>query len=155
MTSLVIMVLFVKETLNKEKMTAEERRRSKMKLGESVRHFLGQVKGLGVVVVVFLVAILFYRVGYTMVDPLFTLYLKDVLKLNISESSYVYALKAICTLAAAPVAGYLNDRVGRKPVFLIGMALTVVTMFSYSQGVTASSSSTSFGPSTPSPKPPC
>ncbi|MCX6648035.1 MAG: MFS transporter [Candidatus Bathyarchaeota archaeon] len=132
-TSLVIMILFVKETLNKEKTTVKIDAGPKMKLGESVKHFLGQVKGLGVVVLVFLIAILFYRVGYTMVDPLFTLYLKDVLKLNISESSYIYALKAICTLAAAPVAGYLNDRVGRKPVFLIGMALTVVTMFSYSQ----------------------
>jgi MFS family permease len=131
--SLIIMILFVKETLNKEKTPVKSGAAPKMTLGESVSHFLVQVKGLGIIVLVFLIAILFYRVGYTMVDPLFTLYLKDVLKLNISESSYVYALKAICTLAAAPVAGYLNDRVGRKPVFLIGMALTVVTMFSYSR----------------------
>jgi MFS family permease len=129
--SLVIMVLFVKETLNKENVKAKSG--TKMSVGESARRFLSQVKGLGVIVLVFLVAILFYRVGYTMVDPLFTLYLKDVLKLNISESSYVYALKAICTLAAAPVAGYLNDRVGRKPVFIVGMTLTVATMFSYSR----------------------
>ncbi len=131
--SLVIMVLFVKETLNKEKVTVKGGTAPKMSFGESARHFLSQVKGLGFVVLIFLAAILFYRVGYTMVDPLFTLYLKDVLKLNISESSYVYALKAICTLAAAPVAGYLNDKVGRKPVFLIGMALTVGTMFGYSR----------------------
>jgi MFS family permease len=131
--SLIIMILFVKETLNKEKRTVKSDSSPKISFGESVKRFLVQVKGLGVIVLVFLIAILFYRVGYTMVDPLFTLYLKDVLKLNISESSYVYALKAICTLAAAPVAGYLNDRVGRKPVFLVGMALTVVTMFSYSQ----------------------
>jgi MFS family permease len=129
--SLVIMVLFVKETLNKEKVKAKSG--TKISVGESARRFLSQVKGLGVIVLVFLVAILFYRVGYTMVDPLFTLYLKDVLKLNISESSYVYALKAVCTLAAAPVAGYLNDRVGRKPVFIVGMTLTVITMFSYSR----------------------
>lgn len=131
-TSLIIMILFVKETLNKAKLMPKGEG-IKMSLLDSARHFLGQVKGLGVVVLVFLVAILFYRVGYTMVDPLFTLYLKDVLKLNISESSYVYALKAICTLVAAPVAGYLNDRVGRKPVFIIGMALVVTTMFSYSR----------------------
>ncbi len=131
-TSLIIMILFVKETLNKEKLKPKEEG-AKMSLLDSARHFLVQVKGLGVVVLVFLVAILFYRVGYTMVDPLFTLYLKDVLKLNISESSYVYALKAICTLVAAPAAGYLNDRVGRKPVFIIGMALAVTTMFSYSR----------------------
>ena len=131
-TSLVIMLLFVKETLNKDKIKPKGEK-IKTSIGESAQHFLGQVKGLGLMVLVFLVAILFYRVGYTMVDPLFTLYLKDVLKLNISESSYVYALKAVCTLAAAPVAGYLNDKVGRKPVFIIGMALTVTTMFSYSR----------------------
>jgi MFS family permease len=130
--SLFIMFFFVKETLNKEKLKPKAEG-SKMSLGESVHHFLGQVKGLGFVVLIFLLAILFYRVGYTMVDPLFTLYLKEVLKLNISESSYVYALKAICTLAAAPVAGYFNDKVGRKPVFMIGMGLTVLTMFSYSR----------------------
>jgi MFS family permease len=131
-TSLVIMVLFVKETLNKVNIRPANVG-DKTSISESLKNFLGQVKGLGFVVIVFLVAILFYRVGYTMVDPLFTLYLKDVLKLNIIESSYVYALKAVCTLVAAPAAGYLNDRVGRKPVFIIGMALTVTTMFSYSR----------------------
>jgi MFS family permease len=129
--SLVIMVLFVKETLNRDRVKSKDA--PKMSAGESLGHFLTQVKSLGFIVLIFLLAILFYRVGYTMVDPLFTLYLKDVLNLNISESSYVYALKALCTLAAAPAAGYLNDRVGRKPVFIVGMALTVLTMFSYSR----------------------
>jgi len=133
LVSLIIMIFFVKETLTKDKLSDRRDVAPKTNVSESVRRFLVQVKGLGLVVLVFLVAILFYRVGYTMVDPLFTLYLKDVLKLNISESSYVYALKAICTLAAAPAAGYLNDKIGRKPVFLIGMTITVLTMFSYSQ----------------------
>jgi MFS family permease len=101
-----------------------------------VTNFGHQLRKLGLVVLIFLVAILIYRVGYTMVDPLFTLYLKEVLQLNVSESSYVYALKAVCTMATAPVAGILNDRVGRKPVFLTGMAITVLTMFSYSQAGT-------------------
>ena len=130
--SLVVMVLFVRETLNRENIKPVCVR-AKRSISESLKRFVNQVKGLGLVVLVFLIAVLFYRVGYTMVDPLFTLFLKDVLKLNIGESSYVYALKAVCTLAAAPAAGYLNDRVGRKPVFLIGMALTVTTMFSYSR----------------------
>ncbi len=135
LTGLVIMLLFVKETKRKEELIKPEEMR-KMSLKESVTNFGHQLRKLGLVVLIFLVAILIYRVGYTMVDPLFTLYLKEVLQLNVSESSYVYALKAVCTMATAPVAGILNDRVGRKPVFLTGMAITVLTMFSYSQAGT-------------------
>ncbi len=96
-----------------------------------VRRFWDQTRGLGRFYLIFLGAVLVYRVGYTMVDPLFSLFLKNVLHLNMSSMSYLFAVRALCTILFAPVCGYCADRIGRKPTFLAGMALGCLTMIAY------------------------
>jgi MFS family permease len=123
------MVFLVKETLPKEQRVERDRNGKGFSLGG----FWGSVKALGVAFLVLLAAILVYRTGYTMIDPFFSIYLRDVIKLDLSSTSYVFALRAICTLAFAPVAGWMADRFGRKPTFLIGMVLTVIAFFGYTQ----------------------
>lgn len=125
--SAVIMIFFVKETFPREM-------RSKASIkGEryDVGGFLVSVKGLGVVVGIFLIAVLLYRIGYTMIDPFFSLYLQDVLHSDISSMSYLYALRAIFTILFSPLAGFVVDKYGRKPTYIVGMALTVVTLMGY------------------------
>ncbi|MDP2900526.1 MAG: MFS transporter, partial [Candidatus Bathyarchaeota archaeon] len=127
--SCLCMAFLVKETLPKEQRVERDRSGK----GFTVGAFLGSVKALGVAFLVLLAAILFYRTGYTMIDPFFSIYLRDVIKLDLSSTSYIFALRAICTLAFAPVAGWMADRFGRKPTFLIGMVMTVIALFGYTQ----------------------
>jgi MFS family permease len=124
------MMFLVKETLPKEKQVKHEPGKKGI---AGITGFIGSVKALGIAFAVFLSAILVYRSGYTMIDPFFSIYLKDILKLDLSATSYLFALRAICTLTFAPIAGYMADRWGRKPTFLVGMALTVVALFGYTQ----------------------
>jgi MFS family permease len=102
---------------------------SKKKL--DVKGFVLSLKGLGVVVLIFLVAVTVYRTGYTMIDPFLSLYLKEVLKLDLSSVSYIYALRALCTIIFSQAAGWLTDQYGRKMMFMIGLGMTVITTFSY------------------------
>ncbi len=123
------MAFLVKETLPLEQRVA----RDTSKKGLSLSGFTDSVKALGVAFLVLLAAILVYRTGYTMIDPFFSIYLRDVIKLDLSSTSYVFALRAICTLTFAPVAGWMADRFGRKPTFLLGMVLIVLALFGYTQ----------------------
>jgi MFS family permease len=123
------MAFLVKDTLPKEQRVE----RDKSGKGFSIGGFWGSMKALGGAFLVLLVAILVYRTGYTMIDPFFSIYLRDVIKLDLSSTSYLFALRAICTLVFAPVAGWMADRFGRKPTFLFGMVLTVLALFGYTQ----------------------
>jgi MFS family permease len=124
------MMFLVKETLPNEKQVKREPGKKGLAV---ITGFISSVKALGIAFGVFLAAVLVYRSGYTMIDPFFSIYLKDILKLDLSATSYLFALRAICTLTFAPIAGYMADRWGRKPTFLVGMALTVIALFGYTQ----------------------
>ena len=123
------MAFLVKETLPLEQRIARDTSKKEL----SLSGFTDSVKALGVAFLVLLAAILVYRTGYTMIDPFFSIYLRDVIKLDLSSTSYVFALRAICTLTFAPVAGWMADRFGRKPTFLLGMVLIVLALFGYTQ----------------------
>jgi MFS family permease len=126
--SAVIILLFVKET---HPGYFVEQRETIKGLGPQMKGLWGNIKSMGRVVAIFFVAVLIYRTGNTMVNPFFSLYLKDVLQIDISQTSYFFALRAMMTLTFAPITGYLLDRVGRKPVFLGGACLLIATMLGY------------------------
>jgi MFS family permease len=128
LASAIAMIFLVKETLPEEvKAMVIASRGDKVDVGR----FLRSVKGLGIIVAIFLVAILFYRTGYTMIDPFLSLYLRDVIHLDLNSVSYVYALRALCTIIFSQTAGWLTDRYGRKTMLLVGLGMTVITTFSY------------------------
>ncbi len=127
--SCVAMIFFVKETLPAELRV----KKAATGKGFSLGGFMTSVKGLGKPFAIFLGAILLYRTGYTMIDPFFSIYLKEVLALDLSSTSYLFALRAICTLIFAPIAGYLADKWGRKPTFVLSMALVAVSLVAYTR----------------------
>jgi len=128
MISGVLMAFIIKETLPSElKSSVNESFRKKL----NVRGFLTSVKGLGLVVGIFLGAVILYRTAYTMIDPFLSLYLTQVLKLNLDSVSVIYASRAVCYIAFSFVGGYLIDRFSKKTVLLLGLAMTTITIISY------------------------
>ncbi len=127
--SALVMVLLVRETLS-DSLKAKLKATSVGKK-TSVSGFLRSVRGLGAVVAIFLGAVLLYRTGYTMIDPFFSLYLKDVLNINLSLTSYIFAVRALAMILFAPLAGIVTDRWGRKSAVLLGMGLAVATLVGY------------------------
>jgi MFS family permease len=126
--SAIAMIFLVRETLPEEV-------KAKVRLDAGKRFdlggFLKSVKGLGIIVAVFLLAILLYRTGYTMIDPFLSLYLREVLNLDLNSVSYIYAIRALCTIIFSQAAGWLTDKYGRKTMFMLGLGMTVITTFSY------------------------
>jgi MFS family permease len=127
--SAIVMILFVRETLPKEKRTIVDPNAKRFKI--DIPGFIRSIKGLGIVVGVFLIAVLIYRTGYTMIDPFFSLYLKEVIHVDLSLTSYIYAARALCIIAFSPLAGMLIDRSGRKSAILVGLGMSIVTLIGY------------------------
>lgn len=126
----IIIFLFVKETLP----TEVKEHQAKLKSGGwSISGIMGNIRGLGSAILVFFVAVVIYRTGYTMVNPFFSIYLTEVLKLNMTTTSYFFAIRALMTLVFAPLAGMIADKWGRKPAFVLGMIVLIITMVGYSQ----------------------
>ena len=123
-----IVLFFVKET--RPDYVIEHQEKTK---GDpfTVSGLVANLKSLGKVVAIFFVAVLIYRTGNTMVNPFFSLYLKQELNLDVSSSSYFFAVRALMTMVFAPLTGYMLDKKGRKPTFLVGMVLLAVTMMGY------------------------
>ena len=127
--SLIAMIIFVKETLPQELRVKTTGPAFQFNAG----NFVGSVKKLGTPFLLFLLAILMYRTGYTLIDPFFSVYMTEELGLNLSSTSYLYAIRAVCTLLFAPIAGYLADKWGRKPTYVVSMAMVAVALLAYTR----------------------
>ncbi len=126
--SAIAMFLFVKETLPKEKMeAAANAARKKI----DVNGFLRSVWGLGAIVGIFLVAVLVYRTGLTMIDPFLSLFFREELGMSLTDTSYIFAAKALATIVFSPIAGALVDKSGKKIAILIGIILVVITLVGF------------------------
>ncbi|MCX6648036.1 MAG: MFS transporter [Candidatus Bathyarchaeota archaeon] len=128
LVSAIAMIFLVKETLPPE---IKEKARVTAGKKFDIKEFATSLKGLGIIVLVFLIAVTMYRTGYTMIDPFLSLYLKEVLNLDLGSVSYIYALRALCTIIFSQGAGWLIDKYGRKKMFMIGLGMTCITTFSY------------------------
>ncbi|MHA2315577.1 MAG: MFS transporter, partial [Candidatus Hermodarchaeia archaeon] len=73
----------------------------------------------------------FIIVGWTCYLSLFTYYLRLGLNLNSIEISLVRNVNSAVGLVAAPVAGILGDRIGRKPVIIGVMIVQAITSALY------------------------
>lgn len=73
----------------------------------------------------------FIIVGWTCYLSLFTFYLRLGLNLNSIEISLVRNVNSAVGLVAAPIAGILGDRIGRKPVLLGVMIVQTITSALY------------------------
>ena len=125
--SAVMIFLLVKET-RPDHIT--ELHKARARHGVNLKTLGSDIKSLGRYAAIFFVAVLIYRTGNTMVNPFFSLYLKE-LNIDLSSMSYLFAVRALMTLTFAPITGYALDRWGRKPTFLLGMLLLVGTMLGY------------------------
>lgn len=123
-----IILVFAKETLPREVLGVGGGSRGK---SFDPVEIIINIRGLGSIVSLFLVATLIYITGVTMVNPFFSLYLKKELGLDMAHMSYFFAIKVLMTLTIAPLDGTIADKIGRKPTFLAGLALTAGTLFGY------------------------
>lgn len=125
--SAVMIFLLVKETRPDH---IAEIHTTRAKHGINIKTLGKDIQSLGKYAGIFFVAVLIYRTGNTMVNPFFSLYLKE-LNIDLSSMSYLFAVRAAMTLIFAPITGYALDRWGRKPIFLVGMFMLVATMLGY------------------------
>ncbi len=80
---------------------------------------------------VFLGVWAFITVGWVCYLSLFTIYLRAGLNLNSIEISLVRNVNSAAGLIAAPVAGILGDRIGRRPVIIGALIIQTITSIFY------------------------
>ncbi len=73
----------------------------------------------------------FITVGWVCYLSLFTIYLRTGLNLNSIEISLVRNVNSAVGLIAAPVAGVLGDRIGRKPIIIGTLIIQAITSAFY------------------------
>ncbi len=127
--SAVAMLFLVKETLSKESMQSERNTAKGFKI--DLPGFLRSVKSLGAVFGFLLLANVIYRTGLTMIDPFMSLFMREIIHIDLSQMSYIFAARAIVQIIFSPLAGILVDRSGRKVAVLLGVVMSIVTLIGY------------------------
>lgn len=77
--------------------------------------------------------------GVSLVLPFLVLYLRNVLEVGYAEIGLLVALTGITPLLIVPFAGFLTDRVGRRRVFLLGLAAEAASVLALSEAMRAHS----------------
>ena len=80
---------------------------------------------------IFLSVWAFITIGWVCYLSLFTIYLRTGLNLNSIEISLVRNVNSAVGLIAAPVAGFLGDRIGRKPVIIGALIIQAFSAIFY------------------------
>jgi MFS family permease len=127
--SAIAMMILVKETLPKDRMSSEKNAVKGFRI--DVPGFLRSAKSLGAIAGVFLLAILVYRTGFTMIDPFLSLYMKDIIHIDLSQMSIIFAVRALTTIIFSPLAGILIDKSGKKIAILLGLGMSIATLIGY------------------------
>jgi len=71
------------------------------------------------------------EIGYGMVLALLPVYLAEYLGIGIKYIGIIIAMFSFSELIAKAPGGWLADRIGRKPVLLVGIGLITLSFFSY------------------------
>ncbi len=66
-----------------------------------------------------------------MIDPFLSLFMMDVVHIDLSQMSYIFAARALTTIIFSPLAGILVDKSGSKIAILLGICMSVVTLIGY------------------------
>jgi MFS family permease len=127
--SAIAMMILVKETLPKDRMSSEKNAAKGFKI--DIPGFLRSTKSLGAIAGIFLLAVLIYRTGFTMIDPFLSLYMKDIIHIDLSQMSIIFAARALTTIIFSPLAGILIDRSGKKIAILLGLGMSIATLIGY------------------------
>ncbi len=74
--------------------------------------------------------------GTSMIWPFLMIYVSEKLRLSLSTVSTLITLNATCGLLASFVAGTVADKLGRKPVMILSLAINGIGYFLLSQATT-------------------
>ncbi len=65
-------------------------------------------------------------VAQGIMSTVYQLYLNETLGIPIELIGLILAVRTVSTISIAVISGYLSDRLGRKPVILLGLAITAL-----------------------------
>ena len=82
--------------------------------------------------IVLIVAASLRSIGESAVGAFVPLYLRDDLEYSVTTVAIILSVAQIAGIVSQPVMGHLSDRVGRKPVLVVGTALVMLSAFAFS-----------------------
>jgi MFS family permease len=66
--------------------------------------------------------------GFALVFPFLTIYLVETLGASAAEAGLVTAVYSVCSIASGAAGGWLADRVGRRRVMMVSVAISGVVI---------------------------
>lgn len=97
------------------------------------RYFLSLVSLLkNRMLLLLIVATSIRSIGESGVGAFLTLYMRDELEFSVTTVAVFLSVAQIGGIVSQPLMGFLSDRVGRKPVLVVGTALVMLSAFALS-----------------------